>query len=86
MQIISHLDFLDKLDLPILIGPSRKAFIRNILKAGAETEPPPSDPLVETGTQATLAVGIMKGAHIVRVHDVANTWATVKLADALKQI
>ena len=84
LQIISHLDFLEKLDLPILIGPSRKAFIRNLLKADAETEPSPSHPLVETGTQTTLSVAIMKGAHIVRVHDVANTWATVRLGDALK--
>jgi len=84
LQIISHLDFLEKLDLPVLIGTSRKAFIRNMLKNEAETEPSPSHPLVETGTQATLAVAIMKGAHIVRVHDVANTWATVRLTNALK--
>ena len=85
LQIISHLDFLEKLDLPVLIGTSRKAFIRNLLKTEVETEPSPSNPLVETGTQATLAVAIMKGAHIVRVHDVANTQATVRLTDALKQ-
>ncbi len=85
LQIISHLDFLEKLDLPVLIGSSRKAFIRNILTTGNETELSPSHPLVETGTQATLAVAIMKGAHIVRVHDVANTCATARLADALKQ-
>jgi dihydropteroate synthase len=86
LQIISHLDFLGRLDLPVLIGTSRKAFIRSILKSGSLTEPSPSDPLVETGTQATLAVAIMKGAHIVRVHDVANTLATVRLTDALKQV
>jgi len=85
LQIISHLDFLEKLDLPVLIGSSRKAFIRNILTTGNETELPPSHPLVETGTQATLAVAIMQGAHIVRVHDVAHTCATARLADALKQ-
>lgn len=83
LEIISHLDYLEKMDLPVLIGPSRKAFIRNILKTDAELAP--TDPLVETGTQATLAVAIMNGAHIVRVHDVANTCATVKLTDALKQ-
>lgn len=82
LTIISHLDYLEKMGLPVLIGPSRKAFIRNILKTDAELAP--SDPLVETGTQAILAVAIMKGAHIVRVHDVAGTCATVKLTDALK--
>ena len=55
-----------------------------MLKSEAEVEPSHSHPLVETGTQATLAVAIMKVAHIVRVHDVANTRATVRLADALK--
>ena len=85
LQIIGRLDFLKKLDLPVLIGTSRKAFIRNILKTDAETEPSPSHPLVETGTQATLSMAIMKGAHIVRVHDVANTRATVRLMDALKK-
>ena len=59
--------------------------IRNILTTGNETKLPPSHPFVETGTQATLAVAIMKGAHIVRVHNVANTCATARLADALKQ-
>ena len=85
LEILSHLDFLEKLDLPVLVGTSRKAFIRNLLKTAPDTELSPSDPLVETGTQATLAVAIMKGAHILRVHDVANTWATVRLVDALKQ-
>lgn len=86
LQIIKHLDFLEKLDRPVLIGPSRKAFIRNILKADSKTELDPGHPLVETGTQAALAVAIMKGAHIVRVHDVANTCATVRLIDTLKQV
>ena len=84
LQIIRHLDFLEELDLPILIGPSRKAFIRNILKTQGKPDLAPSDPLVETGTQATLAVAIIKGAHIVRVHDVAGTRATARVADALK--
>ena len=86
LQIIKHLDFLEKLDRPVLIGPSRKAFIRNILKADSKTELDPGHPLVETGTQATLAVAIMKGAHIVRVHDVANTCATIRPIDTLKQV
>jgi dihydropteroate synthase len=38
---------------------------------------------VETGTQAAVAASILNGAHIVRVHDVASTLATVKVADAI---
>ena len=86
LQIIKYLDYFEKLDRPVLIGPSRKAFIRNILKADSKTELAPSHPHVETGTQAALSVAIMKGAHIVRVHDVANTCATVRLLDTLKQV
>lgn len=86
LHVIRDLDYFEKLDLPVLIGPSRKAFIRNILKADSKTELAPGHPLVETGTQAALAVAIMKGAHIVRVHDVANTCATVKLLDTMKQV
>lgn len=86
LQILKHLDFLETLDRPVLIGPSRKAFIRKILNINNGPELPPSHPLVETGTQAVITAAIMKGAHIVRVHDVANTFATVTLLDSLKQV
>jgi len=86
LQILRDLDYFEKLGRPVLIGPSRKAFIRNILKTDNKTELDPGHPLVETGTQAALAVAIMKGAHIVRVHDVANTCATVRLLDTMKQV
>jgi len=47
---------------PLLIGPSRKAFIGDVLNL-------PSDERVE-GTIATVVAGILNGANIVRVHDV----------------
>ena len=40
---------------------------------------------VETGTQAAITAAILRGAHIVRVHDVANTRATVKVIDAMRE-
>ena len=40
--------------------------------------------MVESGTQASVAAAILNGAHIVRVHDVANTRVTVKIIDAVK--
>ncbi|MBW1814772.1 MAG: dihydropteroate synthase [Deltaproteobacteria bacterium] len=83
-QLIDNLDALNSLDVPILIGPSRKAFIRNTLKNENETDVKPDSPLVETGTQAAIAASILKGAHIVRVHDVANTKITVKIIDAVR--
>jgi dihydropteroate synthase len=71
------------LDLPILVGPSRKSFVRRLVKPDGAEEIQANLPVVETGTQAAVAAAVLNGAHIVRVHDVANTVATVKVADAI---
>jgi dihydropteroate synthase len=42
--------------------------------------------VVETGTQAVVAAAVLSGAHIVRVHDVANTVATIRILDAIKNV
>ncbi len=84
LQLIKHLERFAELDAPILIGPSRKAFIRKLLAVPLGEEPAPDRPEVETGTQAVLAMAIMNGAHIVRVHDVANTRAMVTILDAIR--
>ncbi|MDM8556887.1 dihydropteroate synthase [Desulfococcaceae bacterium HSG7] len=84
-SIIRHLDQFESLDVPILIGLSRKAFIRNTLKAAYDREFTPDSAWVETGTQAAVSASVLKGAHIVRVHDVANTRATLEIADTLKR-
>ncbi len=82
--IINRLrDFLH-LEVPIMIGTSRKAFIRKILSLPGSEEISPMHSSVETGTQASVAAAIMNGAHMVRVHDVANTRSTIKIADAIK--
>jgi dihydropteroate synthase len=83
LMLIGRLQALQQLDVPILIGTSRKAFIRKILK-GVNVDDIPADlPLVESGTQASVAASILNGAHIVRVHDVASTVPTVKMVDAI---
>ena len=82
--LINHLNKFHDLNVPVLLGSSRKAFIRKILAQDKKTEPKPDHPLVETGTQASVAAGIMNGAHIVRVHNVANTCATVKIIDSIR--
>ena len=41
-------------------------------------------PIVETGTQAAVAAAVLCGAHIVRVHDVASTRATIRILDAIR--
>jgi dihydropteroate synthase len=76
LLLIKHLSALQALEVPVLIGPSRKSFIAKILGAGDERR--------EVGTQAAVAVAALNGAHIVRVHDVKRTKHTLKLVDAIK--
>lgn len=64
------------LELPLLIGTSRKRFIGELL-GGA----PPEDRI--EGTAATVALAIAAGADIVRVHDVAQIMKTVRVADGI---
>ncbi|MBW2487941.1 MAG: dihydropteroate synthase, partial [Deltaproteobacteria bacterium] len=66
------------------IGPSRKAFIRKLLKDEHNDDIAPDLPIVETGTQAAVAAAVLCGAHIVRVHDAANTRATIRILDAIR--
>jgi dihydropteroate synthase len=82
--LIGHLHAFAALEVPILIGPSRKSFIRKLLKDEQKDDIAPDLPIVETGTQAAVAAAVLCGAHIVRVHDVANTRATIRIADAVR--
>ena len=60
--LLKRLKEFEDLGFPILIGPSRKAFIGDVLNL-------PSNERVE-GTIATIVAGILNGANIIRVHDV----------------
>jgi dihydropteroate synthase len=82
--LIRHLHAFAALDVPILIGPSRKTFIRKLLKDEQKADIAPDLPIVETGTQAAVAAAVLCGAHIVRVHDAANTRATIRILDAVR--
>jgi dihydropteroate synthase len=62
VQIIQQLSFLEELNRPILVGPSRKSFIEKI------TGLPVSERL--EGTAAAASICLQQGAHILRVHDV----------------
>ena len=63
------------LDRPILLGTSRKSFIGKVL--GTE-----ADDRLE-GTAATVAIGIVNGADIVRVHDVRHMSIICRMSDAI---
>lgn len=84
LSLIKNLHEFKTLNVPILIGTSRKAFIRHLLKDETKKDVHPQSRIVETGTQASVAAAVLNGAHIVRVHDVASTRITVKIIDAIK--
>jgi dihydropteroate synthase len=84
LLLIRHVNVLAELGVPVLMGPSRKAFIRRLVTPENQSEYAPSHPMVETGTQAAVAAAVMNGAHIVRVHDVANTSAMLAVLDAVR--
>jgi dihydropteroate synthase len=82
LLLLKHLAKFKTMELPVLIGPSRKAFLRKLLKPDNLTDIDPQLPVVETGTQAAVAVAALNGADIVRVHNVAGTLATLKIVTA----
>jgi dihydropteroate synthase len=75
LEIIRKLDKLKILHRPILLGTSRKSFIGTVLGT------PPEDRLA--GTAATIAIGISKGANIIRVHDVKQMKLVAMMSDAV---
>ncbi len=75
LELINRLGEIRSLGFPILLGPSRKSFI------GYTLDLPPDQRL--EGTAAAVAVGITRGADIVRVHDVQQMARVAKMTDAL---
>jgi len=78
LQIIRQLDQLKSFGFPILLGTSRKSFI------GYTLDLPPHDRV--EGTAATIAIGIDRGADIVRVHDVKAMVRVVKMVDKIVRV
>lgn len=78
LEIINNLQEFTLFRKPILIGPSRKAFIGKILG-----DAPISERL--EGTSAVVAISILKGANIIRVHDVKEMVKVAKVTDAIKR-
>ena len=75
LEALRRLPELEALGRPILVGPSRKSFIGKLL------ELPVGERLM--GTAAAVAAAIFGGAHIVRVHDVAEMLQVARVADAI---
>jgi dihydropteroate synthase len=75
MALINHMDRFKALGYPILSGPSRKSFIGRVLEL-------PPDQRIE-GTAATVALSVVRGADIVRVHDTREMVRVVRMMDAM---
>ncbi|WP_343860264.1 dihydropteroate synthase [Aliiglaciecola litoralis] len=74
-QLLNRLEHFRSLDVPMLIGVSRKSMIGNLLNREVGER--------LAGSLAAATVAMMKGAHILRVHDVKQTVDAVKVVSAL---
>ena len=72
-EIIAKLRELRALELPLMVGPSRKSFLRKEDKS--ETE---------FATAAAVTASILNGAHIIRVHDVKSMKSVAEIADTIR--
>ncbi len=75
LELINHLERIRALGYPVLLGPSRKSFIGQVLGL-------PADERLE-GTLSAVSIGIARGADIMRVHDVLAGVRTARMTDAL---
>jgi dihydropteroate synthase len=86
--ILAHLAELRRLNLPILIGASRKGFLAHTvaqapsLAAVHQGTPPPVNARLNATTAANVAA-ILAGAHILRVHDVQAAAEAAAIADRI---
>jgi len=78
LTLLGHLEDLGREGLPLLVGPSRKRFIGEVL-----AEPRPRARL--WGTAAVCALAVQGGAAVLRVHDVGPIVQTARMAEAVAQ-
>lgn len=74
-QLLQNLDYFQHLKAPLLVGISRKSMLWKLLEKSPET--------ALNGTTAAHTVALLKGANILRVHDVAPAIEAVKIVSAL---
>lgn len=75
LELVDHLNEIKALGYPVLLGASRKSFI------GYTLDLPPSERV--EGTAAVCAIGIDRGADIIRVHDVEVMARVARMTDAI---
>ena len=70
-------------EYPLLIGTSRKSFIGRLLAGDSGTPAPAEDRLY--ASLATITAAVLKGAHIVRVHDVKASLDALRVAEGIRE-
>jgi dihydropteroate synthase len=76
LELLARLRSLSGLELPLVVGASRKSFIGHVLDRPVERR--------REGTLAAEAAAILGGAHIVRTHDVEGCRQVADLLDAVR--
>ncbi|MCD4721865.1 MAG: dihydropteroate synthase [Desulfobacula sp.] len=84
LVLINHLEKITTLGFPVLMGPSRKSFIQNILNKNDKTPVGPDDIKTEYGTLGAVAASILNGAHVIRVHDVEKVKPFTRIIDSIR--
>jgi dihydropteroate synthase len=79
-ELLRKLPLLARLGYPLLVGTSRKGFLGATL--ARDGQPAPAEERI-WGTAATVTASILHGAHIVRVHDVAEMVQVARVADCV---
>lgn len=77
LKIIKHLADFKALGKPILLGPSRKSFIGEVLKSNSQSR--------INGTLAACVMAVDRGVNILRVHDVKEVSQSLKMAEAVRK-
>lgn len=77
LALMGGLAVFQALGRPIVIGPSRKSFVGAVLERPVDER--------EWGTAAVVAAGVLEGAHVVRVHSVAQMKDVARMAQAIRE-
>jgi dihydropteroate synthase len=76
LALLARLDELvERVDVPLLVGTSRKSFIRAVLGDGERAR--------DDGTLATVVWAVDRGARVVRVHDAGAAADALRLLDVM---
>ncbi len=76
-QILKNLDYFNNLEVPLLAGISRKSMIYNLIKSDANS--------ALNGTSVANTIALLKGASILRVHDVKEAKEAIKIVDYMQK-